>query len=120
MIKYTRFGHTNDISTIASKTDEDKNDYEKGILFVPLLFLMLFLTWTILIVTLKCVGPKNAGFLSGHSFTKGDSKRPLIVRITFLFFSILLIIFSVLLVVKGCESLERTTNEFKSETMVRS
>jgi len=72
--------------------------------------------WSVLILVFKCLGPERVGFLSGSNFvqTTESHKRPSRIRLIFLNSSLLVIIFSILLVTNGLGNLQRTVTTLDS------
>ena len=68
-----RFGHGSDFTAIFSADSEAQADYTAGLISLFAFLLMLFVFWTIAIITFKVMGPENAGFLSGHHFVVPDA-----------------------------------------------
>lgn len=63
-----RFGHGSDFPTLFSSNQEAQLDYGAGLISLFIFPLLFFVLWTIVILTFKIMGPKNAGFVSGHHF----------------------------------------------------
>lgn len=63
-----RFGHGSDFTAIFSPYQDDQVDYAAGLIALFVFLLIIFVFWTILIMTFKFMGPGNAGFLSGYHF----------------------------------------------------
>ena len=115
-----RFGRTSDITQFFSSDKDDQASYAAGLIALFVASLIFFAFWSVAILTFKCMGHGNAGFLSGNAFLvpfrngySDDSirkrcNRPSAVRISFLVVSIILLIFAVLLVSKGVSKLENT------------
>ena len=72
-----RFGHGSDFTTLFSSNEEAQFDYGAGLISLFIFPLLLFILWTIAILTFKIMGPANAGFLSGHHFiiVKDDNNK---------------------------------------------
>lgn len=118
-----RFGYTSDATSFFSPNQEDQAEYTAGVILIVFVTLTGFLFWTVAILTLKCMGPGNAGFLSGHPFMSPDpadddkkegflclkctrSGRPFRVRVAFLVASGVLVLYAVLLVTMGLTNVE--------------
>ncbi|VEU39664.1 unnamed protein product [Pseudo-nitzschia multistriata] len=63
--KIWRAGHSNNILTLLTGTPEDVKSYFIGLLVSSITVLIVFLTWMILLITLKGLGSDRAGFLAG-------------------------------------------------------
>ena len=111
-----RFGYQYDITKVVSSDAVEQASYATGLIALFVFILMFFIFWTVAIAVLKCMGPGNAGFLSGHHFVIPDRaddvnniyKRPLRVRITFLVACGLLMLFSLLFVTMGLTNVDNT------------
>mmetsp|Transcript_2743 Transcript_2743/g.5913 ORF Transcript_2743/g.5913 Transcript_2743/m.5913 type:complete len:510 (-) Transcript_2743:255-1784(-) len=90
-----------------------------GLIFVAAFLLTFLVTWVAAIFVFMCLGPKQAGFLSGHPFTEpepfGDGhldakpfRRPRRVRWTFLVCNVSVIAFSIIFVTHGMYSFQET------------
>lgn len=109
-----RFGHTAEFAAIFG-TEQEQKDYIWGLLFAGIFILSFFLVWTILIPIFKCLGQRKVGFLSGSAFkVPYGSKRPMIIRTTFIIAAITLVIFTALLVSEGLTELETGINTLYS------
>jgi len=134
-----RFGHSNDITDVFSSDPNAQVDYASGLIALFVFLLIIFVLWTMAIITFKVMGQANAGFLSGHPFVIPDPvddetnirKRPLRVRIAFLVAAALLMIFAFLLVAMGLtnvnnaattmgESLKMTDELLKNAELIAS
>lgn len=67
-----RFGHESDFTAVFSPYQDEQADYAAGLIFLFVFLLIIFIFWTITIITFKVMGPANAGFLSGHHFVVPD------------------------------------------------
>uniref|UniRef100_A0A7S2EJH0 Uncharacterized protein n=1 Tax=Trieres chinensis TaxID=1514140 RepID=A0A7S2EJH0_TRICV len=123
MSQIPRFGRTSQFSKIFSFSNEEQTDYTMGLIFITAFLLTFFTLWTVAIFVFICMGPKEAGFLSGHPFAEpepsvvGDVpekpyRRPRRIRWTFLVCNILVIMFSVLFVTHGMEEIRETAVTF--------
>ena len=112
----TRFGYEYDVTKVFSSDADAGASYATGLVVLFVFILIFFLFWTAAIGVLKCMGPGNAGFLSGHAFVIPDRaedehniyKRPLRVRITFLAACGILMLFSLLFVTMGLTNVDNT------------
>mmetsp|Transcript_21496 Transcript_21496/g.45206 ORF Transcript_21496/g.45206 Transcript_21496/m.45206 type:complete len:621 (+) Transcript_21496:300-2162(+) len=118
----TRFGRSSDITHLFSTDPDEQASYAAGLIVLLVFASTFFLFWGIALITFKCMGSGNGGFLSGSPFHvpvaihddreegkwKRKWKRPLIARVVFILSGILLIVFSILLVAKGVTKLEDT------------
>ena len=109
-----RFGHSDDISMLFSNENGASQGYIKGLIFAGGFILAIFLTWSLILLIFKCVGPRQLGFLSGARFKEpsyqeaGKYRRPSRVRLVVLVAVIIFIVFTVLLVVKGITNIQDT------------
>jgi hypothetical protein len=112
-----RFGHSNDFANLFSEQQAEQTDYIKGIIFAGVLIFSFFLVWLILLFVFKCLGT-SVGFLSGARMIDPDTRngsgggcttRPNIVRFFFCLSTVIVIVFTVLLVTKGLTDLKNTT-----------
>lgn len=112
-----RFGHGSDFTAVFSPYQDDQADYAAGLICLFVFLLIIFIFWTIVIITFKVMGPDNAGFLSGHHFVVPDPaedekniyKRPRRVRVVFLVATALLMLFSFLLVAMGLTNVQNAS-----------
>mmetsp|Transcript_31447 Transcript_31447/g.66161 ORF Transcript_31447/g.66161 Transcript_31447/m.66161 type:complete len:564 (-) Transcript_31447:1055-2746(-) len=112
-----RFGHGSDFTAVFSSDQDEQVDYAAGLIALFVFLLIVFIFWTIVIITFKIMGPTNAGFLSGHHFVVPDPaedeknihKRPRRVRIVFLVATALLMLFSFLLVAMGLTNVQNAS-----------
>ena len=115
-----RFGHSNNFTDLFAAQPE-QNDYIAGLLFAGIFMFAIFFAWTLLLLLFKFVGPKRFGFLAGAPFVQASSSsssastrrsssscQPRPARITFIFATIALIVFSVLFVTNGLTNLRNT------------
>lgn len=68
-----RFGHESDFTAVFSSNPEAGADYTAGLISLFVFLLIVFVFWTIAIITFKVMGAENAGFLSGHHFVVPDA-----------------------------------------------
>jgi hypothetical protein len=61
-----RAGHSNNIMHLITGNQEQASDYFKGLLVSSIIILCFFLVWIALLVTLRCLGNKRVGWLSGR------------------------------------------------------
>ena len=61
-----RGGHTNDIMMLMQGSDEQQQDYMEGILAAAIGMFVFFLGWMICLWMFSCMGPYEAGWLSGR------------------------------------------------------
>mmetsp|Transcript_35885 Transcript_35885/g.86614 ORF Transcript_35885/g.86614 Transcript_35885/m.86614 type:complete len:732 (+) Transcript_35885:159-2354(+) len=74
MSQFPRFGHSSDISKLASSDQEEQADYVIGILSVSFFILSVFIFWGISIITCKCMGSGRAGICAGRAQVLSDEK----------------------------------------------
>ncbi|KAL7520784.1 hypothetical protein ACHAWX_005496 [Stephanocyclus meneghinianus] len=111
-----RFGYQYDITELLSSNPAEQASYATGLIVLFLFILLFFLLWTAVLLVLKCMGPGNAGFLSGHHFVIPDRaedekelyKRPFRVRVAFLAACGMLMVFSLLFVTMGLTNVDNT------------
>eukprot|EP00804_Cyclotella_cryptica_P028491 CCRYP_014782-RA/>CCRYP_014782-RA protein AED:0.01 eAED:0.00 QI:0/-1/0/1/-1/1/1/0/567 len=117
-----RFGYQHDITELFTSNPDEQASYATGLIVLFVFILLFFLLWTSLLLILKCMGPGNAGFLSGHPFVIPDRaeddqqlyKRPLRVRLAFLSSCIILMIFSLLFVTMGLTNVDNTATSMSA------
>ena len=139
-----RFGHPRDFSYVAylltdNGNPSDGEDYLVGLLFTGLFLLVFFSIWSAVLIIFKmCLN----GFLSGEAFLNpwlddpaekkrkeeiledGEEyiedtnwkKQPFRIRITFFIAGLLQIIFAMLMVTKGVNNLQQTTDTVQLST----
>jgi len=104
-----RGGHTDDITLM----QVNESGYFNGVMASSILLIIMFCCWGLLLIHFK-QNPSRYGCLSGCNFKKDDRMRP--VRIIYLIFCGLLILFSVLWTSKGAESISKTTSSLQGNT----
>jgi hypothetical protein len=104
-----RFSHTDDFALLFSSNTKDVEDYVLGLLFVACLVMSFFTVWGLLLLLFKCLGPKHLGVFSGHPFRKHGTFAT-VGRSIFAFSSLMVMIFSILLVTKGLTELQTTVD----------
>jgi len=115
-----RFGHSSDFSVLFSSNSADVKDYTRGLVFAGAFVLAIFITWSLVLLAFKFMGPNKVGFLSGNPFTipgyyePRKFKRPLRVRMSVVAAGITLIIFSILVVTKGLSNYQETVTTFSN------
>ena len=131
-----RFGHSRDFANLFASNEEQK-DYIAGLLFAGIFLISIFLTFSVILLILKCFGPKRVGYLAGAPFVelppaseqdldavvdeekpKGKWKlchkskcctcSPNVKRAIFCICTVILVIFSVLFVTNGLTNLRNT------------
>lgn len=60
-----RFGHDSDLNDLIGGSQEDGNDYIKGLLASSIAMFCFFSVWIMTLLVLKCCGPKRIGIWSG-------------------------------------------------------
>jgi hypothetical protein len=61
-----RFGFPNDIMLLITGTEQDQQDYVKGIVISSVVVACFFLVWVVALCVLKGMGRKRVGWLSGQ------------------------------------------------------
>ena len=61
-----RFGNPNNILVLIEGTDEEKNDYLRGLLACSIAMFAVFLVWSLILIFMKYRGPQKYGWLSGR------------------------------------------------------
>ncbi|KAL9178595.1 hypothetical protein ACHAXT_001933 [Thalassiosira profunda] len=61
-----RFGFTNDVGVLLSGSEEQKQEYVKGVLIGAMIILGVAVLWFLIIISLKAMGQKKVGFLAGR------------------------------------------------------
>jgi len=92
MAKTPRFSRTEDFTALFS--DDDRQDYILGILFIPAFTLVLMLLWFLVLAVLKCCAPNS--FLGGRKVEEGCIRR-----ILFLIPAVLAIVTFILFMTSG-------------------
>lgn len=119
-----RFSRSSDITDVFSSDPDAQASYTAGLIVLLVFSITFFTFWGVAILTFKCMGQGNAGFLSGYPFIVEQSpnkrrySRPTIVRATFLVVTILLWIFAILLVAKGVTKLDDTADTAEDTLVV--
>ena len=67
-----RFGHGSDFTVLLSPNHAGQADYAAGLVALFVCPIILFVFWTIMLITFKAMGRTNAGFLSGYHFVVPD------------------------------------------------
>jgi hypothetical protein len=131
-----RFGHDSDLNDVINGSQEDRDDYLKGLLASSIAMFCFFSVWITTLLVLKCCGLKRVGFWSGSvtplpstspnqggrledylerrawSAQKQAAKRRLtIMRLIVLFAGTSVIISAGLMVARGVSSLVDTLDE---------
>lgn len=114
-----RFGHSANFAYLVGSR-EQAEDYLYGLLFAGIFLITFFAVWTIMIIVFKCLGQEKVGFFSGSAMkVPHGSKRPRRVRIAFLVSSVVLVVFSLLLVTKGLTQIKTGVGNVYESAMVR-
>jgi hypothetical protein len=61
-----RYGHTADISKLLDGTEDDQEDYLRGLLASSITIFSFFVVWMIVLLAFKWSGPYSVGVLSGR------------------------------------------------------
>jgi hypothetical protein len=99
-----RFGNTNDFALLFG-TQEQRSEYIYGLLFAGIFIYAWFIAWLIVLLVFKCLGQRRVGLLSGSPMKTVGSKRPVMIRTTFIISVIIVVVFSGLLVSQGLTQL---------------
>ena len=70
-----RFGFTNDVGVLLSGSEEQKQEYVKGVLIGAMIILGVAVLWFLVIISLKAMGQKKVGFLAGRLVRPDGSKK---------------------------------------------
>jgi hypothetical protein len=60
-----RFGHSRDLNQLINGSSKQRKDYLNGLLGASYAMFYIFIVWSVTILVLKCLGPKNVGAWSG-------------------------------------------------------
>ncbi|KAG7372726.1 hypothetical protein IV203_018869 [Nitzschia inconspicua] len=76
-----RGGRSNDVLKVVTGSQQEKQEYVKGLLVSAIIILCFFGAWIILLIFLKCMGRNKVGWLSGRrqplpAKPKGHSAHP--------------------------------------------
>lgn len=114
-----RFGYPNNFAYLFG-TQQQQSEYIFGLLFAGCFILAFFFVWIILLAVFKCLGPRKIGFLSGNPMKVSyGSKKPLIIRITFILAAITLVAFATTLVTQGLTQLRNGVGTLHASSVVR-
>jgi hypothetical protein len=132
--KVYRFGFSSYLNF--SEPIVEQKSYIWGLVIIPIIAAIFFVLWTAACVILTCVGPDRVGFWSGSKLVaipssddtssspptkrccKPHINRPRRLRIAFLSFSILLLIWIILLVVLGFYKFDKAITSGYNSTKV--
>lgn len=120
-----RFGHSADISLLASSNEGDQSDYVKGVKAFCLFNLILLVIWMVVLIVLKLLGPQKVGCAAGGRMLDwvdlkkehGSSKRKAIerrywrIQTVFLIASSLLFVAAALFLSKGLSAVSGSIDE---------
>ena len=127
MRNFPRFGYSNQVADLFSRTNEEVNDYSYGMAIIGGIFASFFLSWFVTLMVLLCLGSKRVGFLSGNhmrepkptKFPKKSFKRPIWVRSTFIVSSIIVLAFSIILAIEGFKGSEDIVENSQNQIQVK-
>jgi hypothetical protein len=60
-----RFGHTANITKLILGSSEEGEDYFRGLVAGGMAVVILFVVWVVVLIVVKCLGPKRIGWISG-------------------------------------------------------
>jgi hypothetical protein len=120
-----RFGYSNDFSMIFATDDNSQaqQEYISGLVVVGSFVIAVFVAWSLLLIIFKvwgsCGGSTRPGFLAGKPFTLVDeeptkdrqrqwARQCATKRFIFMISGFVVFIFSILLVTKGFQQVEKT------------
>jgi hypothetical protein len=121
----TRFGRSSDITDLLSSDQDAQASYAAGLIVLVAFSMAFFVFWMIGLLTFKCMGSENGGFLSGSPLvSRSDDKtrctnKKVVTRILFLMATLILWISAVLLLVKGVAELDGTADAADNTLLVR-
>ena len=98
----SRFGHSNDLSLLVGENPED---YYSGLLFFGSFYFSVFVSWGIVIIILKCIGPKDVGVLAGFPYRE-EGKNSMDGRIVLSISAWMMMVSTIVLVSKGLAELQ--------------
>jgi hypothetical protein len=113
-----RFGNTNDFARLFG-TQEQRSEYIYGLLFAGIFIYAWFIAWLIVLLVFKCLGQRRVGLLSGSPMKTVGSKRPVMIRTTFIISVIIVVVFSGLLVSQGLTQLRTGMETIYNSSVVR-
>jgi hypothetical protein len=101
--KTPRFGYPRDLSALMAGTEEQQNDYKRGLILTSYTMICVFVLWSVLLVAFKRMGSDKAGILAGAAPSVANTplRRKKILRSVFLFAGLSIIICSILMSVYG-------------------
>lgn len=120
MKRMPRFGQSDDFSLVATGKDADTSTYARGLIFIPIAILSVFLIWAITLVVCKVKSQNKSGSVcSGKAFpVKKNSTKPTTFRILFIAAGLVWIISTVLFYTKGVAQLSKATTQASRVTKV--
>jgi hypothetical protein len=113
-----RFGNTNDFALLFG-TQEQRSEYIYGLLFAGIFIYAWFIAWLIVLLVFKCLGQMRVGLLSGSPMKTVGTKRPVMIRTTFIISVIIVVVFSGLLVSQGLTQLRTGMETIYNSSVVR-
>lgn len=61
-----RYGNTNDLALLIDGSNDDRQEYIRGLLASSITIFTIAVFWCILLLGFKCIGPYGVGWLSGR------------------------------------------------------
>jgi hypothetical protein len=61
-----RFGHSRNLLLLMQGNEDEQKDYIRGLIASSIAVFSFFLVWMIFLLIFKCMGPNEAGILSGR------------------------------------------------------
>ena len=127
MRNFPRFGYSDQVADLFSRTDDDKNDYSFGMAIIGGIFASFFLSWFVTLMVLLCLGSKRVGFLSGNhmkepkptKFPKKEFQRPIWVRSIFMVSSIIVLASLIILAIEGFKGSEDLVENSRVQIQVK-
>jgi hypothetical protein len=98
-----RYGRSKDILLLMEGTEEEQQDYMRGLLASSITMLCFFGFWMILLAVFYCMGPSQVGILSGKppNQTTTPPRKLWFLRMLVLFAGFSIILSSILMSVNG-------------------
>lgn len=132
-----RFGHTNNVLLLMQGNEDEQRDYIMGLISSSIAVFCFFLLWVVLLIVFKCMGPYEAGFLSGeprplpsrpaansseYASWKRDADKQTrwlqVLRIIACFSGFAVVLGAILMATKGVNSLTRSIEDGRESVSI--
>ena len=70
-----RFGHSRELLALMVGSEDEQKDYQKGLLASSITLICMFVVWSIVLITLKLMGPGQVGWWSGKTSKRNPAPR---------------------------------------------